>query len=573
MPNASIQPPSGNQGSPLDSTNPNPHSENIGVSPSIRYDDAGAPFYQDASGRFVPYFGHYPPPPPPLYPPGLPISHAMMPPPTPVPSSSCPAPVIDPELTQLPPLPISSDEDLSDGPTIAKAQGYEASRKVAGSRCKGKGKQRAEPLNSKGKHRASGPDVSNKRKAPQPSSDEEENEPESKRGRPRGAGNYQADDVSMLLDMVEQELPLGQKGWTNISRRYNKWAHRNKRPERTLKSLETKYKQLVKTTMPTGDAYCPPEVKRAHGIEELINERACTRDLDDDEFDGTVKATQPTPHSLIEVADSSDDDIDIEIMNTPYPKVVRSAVVQRPNPITARRNSRVSSLNLVTKLTDTFDSAAIKARDAERAERSFSNTQLLTLSQQNRDLQNVIEGLRSQLSQSQDLVHKAERARDRADMQVEMLKMAIASRPPPDSKHPWEYIAEKRNGHARVATHYPEGGFSTYWVTDSESEKENHVPQASSSRHSHSHRSHPHSCSRSHYRHHYGRSSSPRIRIPPSPDSFQSAMRNLSNIPEPPDHFVTAAGDDNGLSKVSDNTNAHTQVEYGANDDNKGNSN
>jgi hypothetical protein len=69
------------------------------------------------------------------------------------------------------------------------------------------------------------------------------------------------------------------------------------------KSLEAKYKQvhdyylnilyyltsefgskLVKTTKPTGDAECPPQVERAHEIEDLINEKVSTRDLDDAEI-------------------------------------------------------------------------------------------------------------------------------------------------------------------------------------------------------------------------------------------------------------------------------------------------
>ena len=46
-------------------------------------------------------------------------------------------PAIDPTLQ---PLPLGTDVDLSDPPTIAKAQGHKPSKKVAGSRQKGKGK-------------------------------------------------------------------------------------------------------------------------------------------------------------------------------------------------------------------------------------------------------------------------------------------------------------------------------------------------------------------------------------------------------------------------------------------------
>src|ERR1700733_10415226 len=45
--------------------------------------------------------------------------------------------------------------------------------------------------------------------------------------------------------------------------------------------------QLVKHPKPTGDGYCPPEVLCAHEIEDKINERACTRDLNDSDFADT----------------------------------------------------------------------------------------------------------------------------------------------------------------------------------------------------------------------------------------------------------------------------------------------
>ena len=65
-----------------------------------------------------------------------------------------------------------------------------------------------------------------------------------KRGRPRGAGNYRAADVSALLDFVDCELPLEQHGWKVVHHNYSRWALLHRRPERTMKSLEMKYKQV-----------------------------------------------------------------------------------------------------------------------------------------------------------------------------------------------------------------------------------------------------------------------------------------------------------------------------------------
>ncbi|KAG6904487.1 hypothetical protein DXG01_009598, partial [Tephrocybe rancida] len=475
---------------------------------------------------------------------------------------------IDPSLSALPPLPDTSDNDLTDGPTIAKACGYTSAPKVAGSHQKDKGKQCAVEPSSKGKQCASKPSSSWKCKVVIPSSDEDEDEPDSKQGRPRGAGNYNNADTAHLLDLVEAEHPLGQKGWLTVGRWFNIWAPKNGRPDRTPKSIKTKFKQLAKTTMPTRDGYCPPEVKRAHAIELLINEHACTRDLDDDDFDGGVKREHPPPSNEL----GSDDDLDndeIEIINTPAPKVVHGAVVRRPDPLSSRRKSRVNSLDLVSKLTDTFDPAAVKARDAERAERSFSNTQFITLSQQLRNYQNTNETLHGQVTQLQDHLHEAEHAWDCFELQLDMHKLTQSRGPDAHSYPKWtrEYIADHRDGHTRFAKSYPDGGYSTYWVTDpSNSEKENEPPHTSSS-------CHRHSCSRRHRP--SPRGTSPWLQRmqqendeeaymsirPPSP--FHSAMWPLGEILHPP-HFTSAA--DSSVLKDDEGPGACTQEEGGDNE-------
>ena len=63
-------------------------------------------------------------------------------------------------------------------------------------------------------------------------------------GRPSGAGNFLDSDVKVILDLVEKTLPLGLRGWRQIHQKYTKWAKKNGRPERAMKSLETKFKQV-----------------------------------------------------------------------------------------------------------------------------------------------------------------------------------------------------------------------------------------------------------------------------------------------------------------------------------------
>jgi len=132
---------------------------------------------------------------------------------------------IDPALISV---PDGDDSDLQDGPSIAKAHGYAPADKVAGSR-------------QKGKQRAHDTPVSRKRKQP---ADFDEDLRTTKRGRPQGAGNYSQEDLKALLDAVQEELPLSQRGWQNIHVKFVKWARKRGRPERACKSLETKYKQV-----------------------------------------------------------------------------------------------------------------------------------------------------------------------------------------------------------------------------------------------------------------------------------------------------------------------------------------
>jgi len=57
--------------------------------------------------------------------------------------------------------------------------------------------------------------------------------------------------------------------------------------------------QLVRTPKPTGTGVCPPEALRAHSINDLINERAGTCELNDSDF-----------KDVAEKPDSSDEDRD-----------------------------------------------------------------------------------------------------------------------------------------------------------------------------------------------------------------------------------------------------------------------
>jgi hypothetical protein len=67
---------------------------------------------------------------------------------------------------------------------------------------------------------------------------------EGRRGRTRGAPNYKPREVQVLLDLVEEELPIASKGWKAVGSRFREWATAAEHPTRTDRSLELKFKQV-----------------------------------------------------------------------------------------------------------------------------------------------------------------------------------------------------------------------------------------------------------------------------------------------------------------------------------------
>ncbi|KAF9062002.1 hypothetical protein BDP27DRAFT_1428348 [Rhodocollybia butyracea] len=96
------------------------------------------------------------------------------------------------------------------------------------------------------------------------------------KGRSNGAANCTEDDYNILFPILRHHKPIGQRKWATVTEEFNERAEGIGRPTCFQKSLETKFKQLVKTTKGTGDAELPPHVEAALEIEEMMNEKAGT---------------------------------------------------------------------------------------------------------------------------------------------------------------------------------------------------------------------------------------------------------------------------------------------------------
>ena len=61
----------------------------------------------------------------------------------------------------------------------------------------------------------------------------------------------------MLLDLLEERLPMGKAQWDILALEYNKQVNKDGVP-RTADSLKNRLKRLKMIKKPTGDHYCPP---------------------------------------------------------------------------------------------------------------------------------------------------------------------------------------------------------------------------------------------------------------------------------------------------------------------------
>lgn len=351
-------------------------------------------------------------------------------------------------------LPADSDSDFPPPHVLAKSIAQPAS-KIAGSRRPGRAA--ANDVKGKGVALSPEPKGKGKRKAvdavPVPPATKKQ------KGRSAGAPNYSQDDIDALFDILREHLPLGGKAWNAVGVAYCAEAEADGRPARTAKSLELKYKQLAKTKKPTGDAEIPDHVLQAWEIEDAMNEKAGTRDIDDEDLVDNV----------IEVSDEDSDD---EKEPTPAPKkqtgikaeagatraIARRAPTNTFTAGTTRGSRSRGADSLLSNLTSALDPDTQAARAEERSARGLQATQIMALSSQLREAQNLVENLRFQLSDAERRCSSAERRADK----LEMMAMIQGSQPRYRTPAAREPHTPSRS--VRQDTHYPDGGHSVQWV-------------------------------------------------------------------------------------------------------------
>jgi hypothetical protein len=105
--------------------------------------------------------------------------------------------------------------------------------------------------------------------------------PASSRANSRSTPNWTDAEVNILLNHVEEFMPMGSNGWQKVARLFN--ACDLVHHARDVDSCKRKFVKLKNHAKPTGDPDCPPLVKRAKRLQYAIDNHAAVVSLDDEE--------------------------------------------------------------------------------------------------------------------------------------------------------------------------------------------------------------------------------------------------------------------------------------------------
>ena len=180
----------------------------------------------------------------------------------------------------------------------------------------------------------------------------------------------------------------------------------------------------MKTRKPTGNANCPPHVRRAHEINDKIQSKVACRDLEDTEIievddDSGGISDDELPDAFDHPEDTDRDSL------PPAAKPalrVRTARIE-PGPSSSQESTRQSSLkgtDILERISKTFDPEAQSRREADRASSLFQTQQLIMLQSQIRDLNGTVLTLRNQLDDSERRRIDADRRADRLQNQIDI---------------------------------------------------------------------------------------------------------------------------------------------------------
>lgn len=86
-----------------------------------------------------------------------------------------------------------------------------------------------------------------------------------------GIPNYKEEEITALLDILEEVNPFGANLWALLEQKYVDWAAANDGTSRDSESLKAKFDRLVADRRKTGNHGCLDYIRRAKHIRQAIN--------------------------------------------------------------------------------------------------------------------------------------------------------------------------------------------------------------------------------------------------------------------------------------------------------------
>lgn len=173
---------------------------------------------------------------------------------------------------------------------------------------------------------------------------------------PRGR-SFSKSEIDSLLEIIEELLPIGMNEWEAVLDR-----HLTRYPDldRTKDSIKRKFASLYNSKKPTGDPTCPPQVRNAKRIYNLIKDKM---DLSDGE--GGL---------LFEVDDDEDEEEQAGLLDESQDSVQVSSdtPIDAPNHASSKGNSGSGERKAVMPYRMVPASSSKRRAATAGAENSFS---------------------------------------------------------------------------------------------------------------------------------------------------------------------------------------------------------
>jgi len=187
----------------------------------------------------------------------------------------------------------------------------------------------------------------------------------------------------------------------------------------------------VKTRKPTGDAGCPPEVRRAHEIDHKLQSKVACWDLEDGEIiDFEDGDGNNSDDEMSDAYDPPEDDnrASLALHHQPAPRV-HTTRVEAPLPSQeSMRQPSSKGTDILEKISKTLDPEIQSRREADRASLMFQSQQLILLQSQICDLNSTVFSLRGQLDNAERRRVNADRHADRLQNQIDITSAVTRAR-------------------------------------------------------------------------------------------------------------------------------------------------